>query len=399
MTSQCPRCGTPRLDVYPICSRCGFDFRSAGAPANPAQQLPPAQPIYGAQPYGQPAAQPQPQGFGQPPSYGQQASFGEPQPPSSGQSPSYGQPPSFGQSPSFGQPPSYGQPRRFGEPLSFAQPVPPPTPSVCPRCYSQIAAGYTQCGNCGYDTRASWSAARPAPQSRDLMMPIALALVGISVLVAACSIYVIAQHKGGSATGASPAPSAIVESSPTSALTLRPTGASTSPHPSASASRSVDSADSPEPSPPGTWTKYNSPDGKWSASFPGTSSPTVSTTTVGSGSSGNAKMYLVDVGSTAEYAVWVIDLPASEVSGRTSTELLDSMESILQQSFTGADEIKSVATTEAGYPARDVMLETNSATIDYRMWFVGNRFYALLAACETGSLVYPRHFFAAFSLK
>jgi hypothetical protein len=33
------------------------------------------------------------------------------------------------------------------------------------------------------------------------------------------------------------------------------------------------------------------------------------------------------------------------------------------------------------------------------MWFVGNRFYALLAACETGSLVYPRHFFAAFSLK
>ena len=75
------------------------------------------------------------------------------------------------------------------------------------------------------------------------------------------------------------------------------------------------------------------------------------------------------------------------------------METALQQSFTDSDEIKSASTTEAGYPARDVTLETTSSMIDYRMWFVGNRFYALLAACQTGTLIYPKHFFDAFSLK
>jgi hypothetical protein len=230
-------------------------------------------------------------------------------------------------------------------------------------------------------------------------MPIALAVVGISVLVAAGSLYVIAQHKGGSVSGASPTPNAIVESSPTSTLALHTSGTPTASHSSPSASRSVDSADSPEPSPAGTWTKYNSPDGKWSTSFPGTSGPTISTSTVGSGSSGNAKTYLVEAGNTAEYAVWVIDFPSSQVSGRTSTELLASMETALQQSFTDSDEIKSASTTEAGYPARDVTLETTSSMIDYRMWFVGNRFYALLAACQTGTLIYPKHFFDAFSLK
>ena len=229
-------------------------------------------------------------------------------------------------------------------------------------------------------------------------MPIALALVGISILVAAGSIFVIAQHRGGSVSGASPAPSAIVESSPTSGLTAQPTDTA-SPHPSPSASRSLDSADSPEPSPAGTWTKYNSPDGKWSTSFPGTSAPTIDTSTVGSGSASNAKMYLVEVGDTAEYAVWVIDFSVAETSGRTSTDLLAAMETTLQQSFTGSDELKSVSTTELGYTARDVSLSTTSSTIDYRMWFVGSRFYALLSACETGTSIYPQHFFAAFKLK
>ena len=38
MTSQCPRCATPRLGDYPICQRCGLDFRYVGAPAMPPQQ-------------------------------------------------------------------------------------------------------------------------------------------------------------------------------------------------------------------------------------------------------------------------------------------------------------------------------------------------------------------------
>ena len=110
-------------------------------------------------------------------------------------------------------------------------------------------------------------------------------------------------------------------------------------------------------------------------------------------------MYLVDVGNTAEYAVWVIDYPSSVVSGSTSADLLATMELTLQQSFTGSNETKATSTTEAGYPAREVTLETSSTMIDYRMWFVGNRFYALLAARQTGTPIYPQHFFAAFSLK
>jgi len=59
MTSQCPRCGAPRMGDF--CHNCGLDFKQAGGQAMPPQQqLPPSQPIYSPAPPPQPTYNPAP---------------------------------------------------------------------------------------------------------------------------------------------------------------------------------------------------------------------------------------------------------------------------------------------------------------------------------------------------
>ena len=122
------------------------------------EQLPPQQQLYG-------APQPQP-----PP---QQQLYGAPQPPRFAP-----------------QPPAYAQPA----------PQPPAAPTVCARCQAPLAPGHTQCGGCGYDSRAAWVPQAPAASSRGFMLPIALALFVVGLLAALSAVVLLAartQDNGG----------------------------------------------------------------------------------------------------------------------------------------------------------------------------------------------------------
>jgi ribosomal protein L37E len=331
------------------------------------QPLPPARPIYGA-PQQPPT---QPQGYGAPSSYGQQA------------------PPSYGQPQSFGQPPSYGQPQSFG------QAAPPPTPSVCPRCYSRLYPGQTQCANCGYDTRASWGAPVPVPPSRGSSLPIALALLGIAFLVAAVALVVVVQAGGASATP-SLRPSVVAAASPTS--TPKPTSSTRASGQVASPAASSLAGGTPEPAPAGTWTKFTSPDGKWSASFPGTTAPAKTTLpyTSGTVSIEMPLFYLVDR-TGVEYATAYGDFKASDLAGVDPEFLLSEMETGLASG--GYTVAHSSATTQVGQPARDVTVTGSGQVVDIRMWFVSTRFYMMMVYSKPGAAPYPQHFFASFALK
>ena len=211
MTTQCPRCATPRFGESPFCHQCGLDLRGAGGPAMPPQQaLPPQQPLYGApqQPlYGAPPQQP----YGVPPS------------------PYYYQPQSLPQ-----QVPAYQPANQWSSPWQAPQapvapspasqaPAPtPPTasdssaeavpatdqatpdqssawqpqaaPSVCLRCYAPLHPGYSHCANCGFDNSTAWSATAPATSTRVPPMAYALALLGAGLVVVAAALAFVAQQ-------------------------------------------------------------------------------------------------------------------------------------------------------------------------------------------------------------
>lgn len=178
MTSQCPRCATPRVSDYPFCGTCGLDFRAA-TPATPTQEgLPPQQQL--------------------PPEQGLPA-----------QQPNYGAP----QQATAQVPP---------QPYQTTAPGPGATPGICPRCNAPLYPGYTQCGNCGFDSRAPWGAAAPAAGSKSRILPIALAVGLVVVLLGAGAVVLAVQPKGNSASSPSSGSSARVDASGTTLTSTTP---------------------------------------------------------------------------------------------------------------------------------------------------------------------------------
>jgi hypothetical protein len=203
MTSQCPRCASPRLGDYPFCHQCGFDFRFAGGPA-----MPPQQPLYGSppqQPYGAPQApyyyQPQlpPR---QAPAY---------QPPNQWAAPWQIPAPQPAGPPATYQPPAAYQPAAQTVPTASdasAEAVPatdqatpdqsaawqPPTASsVCLRCYAPLHPGYAHCSNCGFDNSTAWVTTAPAASPTTPPLAFALALLGAGLIAAAGAVFFVAQ--------------------------------------------------------------------------------------------------------------------------------------------------------------------------------------------------------------
>jgi hypothetical protein len=208
MTSQCPRCGAPRLGDF--CHQCGFDFKGGGQAMPPQQQMPPPQPIYSPVPPPQPTYNPPP-----PP---QSAGYYTQAPPPAGYYPpsQQGYPASYPWTAPIAPPlpiaptapgaptappaDAAGQPTdsQFGDQSTAAsapaQPV--SAPSVCLRCYAPLHPGYAVCGNCGFDNSSAWGA---APQARANGVPplaIALALLGACLIAAAAVLVFVAQNAG-----------------------------------------------------------------------------------------------------------------------------------------------------------------------------------------------------------
>jgi hypothetical protein len=193
MTSQCPRCGTPRMGDF--CHSCGLDFRPGTGQAMPAQQMPPTQTVYGT---------PQQQAY-QTPVYPQTPGY----PP---QQPTYYQPQTLGgyypqtpgfQAPSPWAPPPPSVPQPDATPATDASdqqdasvPQPVTAPSVCLRCYAPLHPGYTRCGNCGFDNATAWGAAALAPATGVPVLASALALLGAGLIVAAGVLLFVAQRAG-----------------------------------------------------------------------------------------------------------------------------------------------------------------------------------------------------------
>jgi len=221
MTSQCPRCGAPRMGDF--CHQCGLDLRGGtGQAMPPQQQLPASQGLYQSRP--QP---PQPGAYPPPP----QAPGGYPLPPG------FYQPPP--QAPGFYPPPAT-PPRPWGPPPPppppnqlWQQPAPTqgvagssaevagPTqsespagtepqspapafgtlqpvsaPSVCLRCYSQLEPGSSVCQNCGFDNTAAWATTPVAPSAGVPSLAVALALLGAGLIIAAAALVIVALNAG-----------------------------------------------------------------------------------------------------------------------------------------------------------------------------------------------------------
>lgn len=326
MTTQCPRCGTPRPGEYPICQGCGLDFRYLIPPPMPA------------------------------PGYVPQMGYVPATPP--------------------------------------ADPQPAPTPvqaaqSVCLRCYTPLYPGYTKCSNCGFENSTAFSAP-PAAPARNATLPIVLAAIGVGLLVAAVVLVAVA-GQGSSAT-----PSSSYSPSPVSVVaTTKPPPTDSTPSASGGSAASATA----EPSPLDNWTAYASADGKWSARFPGLSSPRASSQTVSAGTSSvSATIYAVEDMNGADYGVEVAEFPSTFVSGSDAEALLANLVTTLAADWRGK-VAGSVAATQAGLPARDAAISVVGALINVRVWFVGSRMYGLLTQAARGIAVYPQHFYAEFALK
>jgi hypothetical protein len=270
----------------------------------------------------------------------------------------------------------------YGAPPPPVQPQPQPQPYGQPQGYGQ-PYGQPQ----GYG--------QPYGAPRNSMMPIALALVAVGILVAAGGlIFLVAQPHGGSASSASVAASEVANATP-SDTPAEPTD-------TAPAETAVDTATPATPTAtiPGTtgdWTPFSAPDGSWSASFPGGAGPDKSTYPVSSGAlSGTATMYSATVGGSA-YAVIYLDFPSSVMAGQDPAALLVGLEAGMNSSLKGT-ETSSQTISVSGNPGREVSLTTATEDVYYRIFFVGDRWYWLLAGGPTGSNVASRQFFASFSL-
>jgi hypothetical protein len=355
-----------------FCQTCGLDLRSVTPPAiPPQQQVPPQQPLYGTPPPPQ-----QQQAYQQP----YQAPYQTPVPQQPYQAPY--------QPPVPQQPQPYQQPYQASYQQPAYQPAPPsPVASNCPRCSAAVPAGYTQCPNCGLDLRGAWGA--QAPAHRSYAMPAAIAAVGLCLIVAAATVFVVAQ--GGSRPAATPTAIAAAATQTDSALP------SLVASPSANASAAAAHGTS-EPSPSGVWTTFNSPDGKWSTSIPGKTAPLKSVSTSGTGDTAITQTsFLVTDALGAVYMVDTADLSDVIVSTLSTDEILQIMEGAFVTSETAL--VSSTSTTEFGYTARDLVLTSGNTTTNIRMWLVGNRFYMLMASGAGTIQVYPEYFFKAFVLK
>ena len=288
--------------------------------------------------------------------------------------------------------PGFGQPGSFDQSPGFGRPLPPPTPSVCPRCYSQIYPGYTKCSNCGYDTRASWGAPSPVAPARASTLPIALAMLGIAFLVAAVALVVVTQSNTGAASTPSPSATLVAAASPTPTLAPTPTPVPT-PTPTASAGSLV--SGTPEPSPSG-WVPFSSPDGKWSVSFP--VPPVKTTTTTSSGTTSVTETTYTAHDPGAAYVVDYADLSDAILSGTSPDNYLIGLETSLATNW-GATVVRSEETTLAGYPARESLMVAQGLVRSLKLTLVGSRVYILMTGSLIGSWVYPQHFFATFKLK
>jgi hypothetical protein len=207
MTSQCPRCGAPRLGDF--CHQCGFDFKGGGQAMPPQQQMPPSQPIYSPAPPPQPTYNPapppqsagyftqppQPAGYYPPSQQGYPASnpWGAPAAPPAPPEPA---------EPTVSSPEpadAAGQPTDLqfgGQPQGFGAPQPVSAPSVCLRCYAPLHPGYAVCGNCGFDNSSAWGAEPLARATGVPPLAIALALLGACLIGAAAVLVFVAQSAG-----------------------------------------------------------------------------------------------------------------------------------------------------------------------------------------------------------
>jgi hypothetical protein len=205
MTSQCPRCGAPRLGDF--CHQCGFDFKGGGQAMPPQQQLPPSQPIYSSAPPPQPTYNPAPPpqaagyytqapppaGYYPPSQQGYPASnpWAAPAAPTAPTAPTVSPP----QPADAAGPPADSQfDGQSATAIAPAQPV--SAPSVCLRCYAPLHPGYGVCGNCGFDNSSAWGAAPLAPATGVPPLAIALALLGACLIAAAAVLVFVAQSAG-----------------------------------------------------------------------------------------------------------------------------------------------------------------------------------------------------------
>ena len=238
----------------------------------------------------------------------------------------------------------------------------------------------------------------PAPQAPRNNLGGALALLGIALLVVATVGIFVTLPKSSSASHVPEASTAAL-ASPTDSPTDSPTPEATS-SPTATDQPTL-SPPTSEPSPDATWSRYASPDGKWSVLFPGASpKPLQMTQEVGAGTyTGAATVYaIMGPGGDSGYMVMYLDFDASLLDGSDSSTLLQTMAGSMALGV-GGTEVSTAPSTIGKYPAQDETISTKTSVYDLRMAFVGSRFYVLMTMSSPGDEIYPQHFMDSFKLK
>ena len=308
-------------------------------------------------------------------------------------------------------PPQFAQPQ-------FAPPPPPASaPGICPRCHSPLYPGYTQCGNCGFDSaqqppawgaqpqyqQPPWGATPPiagwvgqpaAAPARKSNLPIFLAIGGVLLLALAGGLFVMMPKN---TAGGSPSPSAVAVASASPTATTLPSLAPVTAEPTATDTATA--AATVEPSPDFAWSAFTAPDKKWSVRFPGTTAPITESMPLPIGTSSvTLTMYAAEEAASGSlYAVAFLDLPAGTFPGNPNT-YLGLMDASLTSGM-GGTLLSSSDSMVGTYAARDLNILKGTQNYYIRIWFVGNRLYMLMTIADGDATVYTQHFMATFALK
>jgi hypothetical protein len=293
--------------------------------------------------------------------------------------------------------------------FDYSAAAPAPT---CPRCNAPLYPGYTLCGNCDFDSRlagpAQWQG-QPQPgygqwpsyppptaaRHRSNNLGIALIVLGVALLAVAGMLAFLAVSHSGSSASPSPTSSPVAAASQ-----ANPAIDSAAPVDTTAPAATPLAAQTAEPAPGDTWTRYTSTDGAWSVLFPGVSpSPLQMTQAIGSGTyKGNAKMFIVAGQVGSAYAVMFVDFDAAVFKSVDASTVLSITGPSLALGV-GGTVVSASDTTEGKCPARDLTISTATNLYNMRIWVVGARFYVLMSYSTPGADVYPQHFMDSFQLK
>jgi hypothetical protein len=248
--------------------------------------------------------------------------------------------------------------------LPYEQSAPGPqfASSLCPRCRAPLNPSYPLCANCGLDLRVNQVPPAQVSPSRRSVLPIALAVVGVAVLVAG-AFLVLARSQPGSAPSRTAAPSKVAAASATP--TAEPT-ASLAPT-----------------APDSSWITLAPAGDGFAAKFPAEPKLTTGTVKTDAGD-GPSSLWLYQENAHLGFALGLATYPKGSFAGVNPSVLYDAATKGLTGTAGGMTLDSQSDCTLDGHKGRAFTLTGTNTSIQGQVYLVGDNLYQVYAAYDAG---------------